>query len=102
MLVDYRAEVSLIYYKLGQDLGYKLADAESTLVAETIGGNVEYVLRKIEMTIDNYSFIAPIAWLQTPIDTKQLLLGREVVFAQFYVEFRQRKEQIIFTYLNSN
>ncbi len=102
MLVDSGAEVSLISYKLGQDLGYKLADAESTLVAETIGGNVEYVLRKIEMTIDNYSFIAPIAWLQTPIDTEQLLLGREVVFDQFNIEFRQVQEQIIFTYLNSN
>jgi hypothetical protein len=38
MLVDSGAELSLISLKLGQDLGYALADSESTLLAETIGG----------------------------------------------------------------
>ncbi|MGK7943226.1 MAG: hypothetical protein AB4058_02015, partial [Microcystaceae cyanobacterium] len=54
---------------MGQDLGYKLADAESTWVAETVGGNVGYVVRNVEMSIDNHEFIAPVAWLQTPSDT---------------------------------
>jgi len=47
MLVDSGAELSLISLKVGQDLGYALADAESTLLAETIGGRVEYVLRNV-------------------------------------------------------
>ena len=98
MLVDSGAEVSLISYKIGQYLGYQLADAESTLVAETIGGNVEYVLRNLEITIDNHQLIAPVAWLQTPIDTEQLLLGREVVFDKFNIEFRQAEETIIFSW----
>ncbi len=98
MLVDSGAEVSLISYKMGQDLGYQLADAESTLVAETIGGNVEYVLRNVEFTIDNHQLIAPVAWLQTPTDTEQLLLGREVIFDKFNIEFRQAEEKIIFTW----
>ncbi|WP_431479585.1 retropepsin-like aspartic protease [Microcystis aeruginosa] len=98
MLVDSGAEVSLISYKIGQDLGYQLADAESTLVAETIGGNVEYVLRNLEITIDNHQLIAPVAWLQMPIDTEQLLLGREVVFDKFNIEFRQAEETIIFSW----
>ncbi|NEQ19647.1 MAG: hypothetical protein F6K28_08805 [Microcoleus sp. SIO2G3] len=96
MLVDSGAELSLISLKVGQDLGYALADAESTLLAETIGGRVEYVLRNVEMTIDQHSFLAPVAWLQTNTGGEQLLLGREVVFDKFNIEFRQADEQIIF------
>ncbi len=99
MLVDSGAEISLITQKVGQDLGYALADAESTLLAETIGGTVEYVLRNIEMTIDNHTFISPVAWLQTDTGGEQLLLGREVVFDRFNIEFRQAEERIIFTWL---
>lgn len=98
MLVDSGAEVSLISLKLGQDLGYNLADSESLLVAETIGGKVEYVLRNIEMIINEHRLIVPTAWLQTPIETEQLLLGREVIFDKFNIEFRQAEEQIIFTW----
>ena len=101
MLVDSGAEVSLISYKMGQDLGYQLADAESTLLAETIGGNVEYVLRNVEMNIDNHQLIAPVAWLQTPTYTEQSLLGREVIFDKFNIEFRQAEEKIIFTWRDS-
>lgn len=98
VLVDSGAEVSLISLKVGQDLGFALADSESTLVAETIGGRVEYVSRNVEMTINGNTFIAPVAWLQTNTDTEQLLLGREVVFDKFNIEFRQADEQIIFTW----
>ena len=98
MLVDYGAELSLISLKVGQDLGYALADSESTLLAETIGGKVEYVLRNVEIIIDGYSLIAPVAWLQTNTGGEQLLLGREVVFDRFNIEFRQADEQIIFTW----
>lgn len=98
MLVDSGAEVSLITHKLGQDLGYGLADSESILLAETIGGTVEYVLRNVEMTIDGYTFIAPVAWLQQDTGGEQLLLGREVVFDRFDVTFIQAEEKIIFTW----
>lgn len=96
MLVDSGAELSLISFKVGQDLGYALADGESTLLAETIGGRVEYVLRNVEMTINEHTFIAPTAWLQNYTGGEQLLLGREVVFDKFDIEFRQAEEQIIF------
>ncbi|MEH2356375.1 retropepsin-like aspartic protease [Nostoc sp.] len=98
MLVDSGAELSLISLKVGQDLGYALADSESTLLAETIGGRVEYVLRNVEITIDEHTFITPVAWLQTNTGGEQLLLGREVVFDKFNIEFRQAEEQIIFTW----
>ena len=98
MVVDPGADFSVISLKAGQDLGYALADAESTLLAETIGGRVEYVLRNVEMTIDEQSFIAPVAWLQSNTGGEQLFLGREVVFDKFNIEFRQADEQIIFTW----
>lgn len=102
MLVDSGAEVSLITQKVGQDLGYALADSESTLLAETIGGTVEYVLRNLEMTIDDRTFVAPVAWLQKDTGGEQLLLGREVVFDRFNIEFRQAEEKIIFTWLGDS
>lgn len=98
MLVDSGAEVSLISLRVGQDLGYTLADAETVLLAETIGGTVRYVLRDVEMTIDGYTFVAPVAWLQDETGVEQLLLGREVVFEKFNIEFRQAEERIIFTW----
>lgn len=96
LLVDSGAEISLISHKLGEDLGYALADGESKLSAETIGGTVEYVSRNVEMIIDGHHLMVPTAWLQTPIESEQLLLGREVVFDQFNIEFRQAEEQVIF------
>ena len=50
------------------------------------------------MTIDEQSFIAPVAWLQSNTGGEQLFLGREVVFDKFNIEFRQADEQIIFTW----
>jgi hypothetical protein len=102
MLVDSGADITLISFKVGQDLGFSLAESEGKRSAETVGGKVEYVLREIEMTIDQHSFIATVAWLQNPIDVEQLLLGREMVFDKFNIEFRQADEQIIFTWREDN
>lgn len=98
VIVDSGADFSLISLKVGQDLGYSLADKEEISVGQAIGGGkVEYVLRRLEMTIDGYSFVAPVAWLQNPTEDV-ILLGREVVFDKFNIEFRQADEEIIFTW----
>lgn len=97
MLVDSGADFSVISLKAGQDLGYALADEEEILVGQAIGGKVEYVLRRIEMIIGGFAFIAPVAWLQNNT-ADVMLLGREVVFDKFNIEFRQGDEQIIFTW----
>ena len=97
MIVDSGADFSVISLKNGRDLGYRLADGEELLVGETLGGSVEYVLRRVEMTINGYSFTAPFAWLQNNT-TDVMLLGREVVFDKFNIEFRQAEEEIIFTW----
>lgn len=97
MLVDSGAEISLITHKLGLELGYALADSEPPLLAETIGGTVEYVLRNVEITISDRTFITPVAWLQQDAGGEQLLLGREVVFDRFDIKFKQAEEKIIST-----
>lgn len=97
MVVDSGADFSVISHQSGLDLGYALADAETILVGETLSGKVEYVLRQIEMTIDNHRLTAPVAWLQNNT-ADVMLLGREVVFDRFNIEFRQAEEQIIFTW----
>jgi Family of unknown function (DUF5678) len=98
MVVDSGADVSLISWQLGKDLGFGLADAEANLAADGVGGKVEYVLRNIELVVDGRAFPAPVAWLQTELNNAPLLLGREVVFELFNIEFRQADEQIIFTW----
>ena len=96
MIVDSGADFSIISLKAGHDLGYALADEEHILVGQTICGIVEYVLRQIEMTIDGQTLIVPTAWIQNNI-ADVMLLGREVVFDKFNIEFRQADEEIIFT-----
>jgi hypothetical protein len=49
------------------------------------------------MQIDNYTFSAPVAWLQNK-DCQEVLLGREVVFDLFDIEFKQAEENILFKY----
>jgi hypothetical protein len=98
MIVDSGADVSLISLDLGTNLGFKLAESEVKLGADGVGGRVEYVLRDIRMTVAEYDFSAPVAWLQTKIDPTPLLLGREVVFDLFNIEFRQADAEILFTW----
>ena len=96
MIVDSGADFSIISLKVGQDLGYTLADGEHILVDQTIGGTLKYVLRQIEMTIDGQTLMVPTAWIQNNV-ADVMLLGREVVFDKFNIEFRQADEEIIFT-----
>ncbi len=97
ILVDSGADFCLISKQLGIDLGYQMAMGESIEKADGVGGTVEYLLRRIEITIDNHNFMAPVAWLQSD-DSVDNLLGREVVFDLFDIEFKQADEQIIFKF----
>ena len=96
MLVDSGAELSLIGLEIGKLLGFRLADREIWLDGTGVGGEIQYVNREIDFTIDGYSFKAPVAWLQTEIADAPLLLGREVVFELFNIEFIQAEERIEF------
>jgi len=95
ILIDSGADISLIPYQLGLDLGYQKLPEEITNKGEGVGGMVEYLMRNINMEIDGNHFSAPIAWLQTS-DCEEVLIGREVVFDLFDIEFKQAEETIIF------
>lgn len=95
MLVDSGADFTLIPKDIGLALGYSLSESEPFSKAEGIGGIVEYVLRNIEIKIDSHSFMAPMAWIQTK-ECSDIILGREVVFDIFNIEFLQAEEKIIF------
>jgi hypothetical protein len=61
-----------------------------------VGGEIQYVIRAVDFTIDGHGFKAPVAWLQTSITDAPLLLGREIVFDLFNIEFIQAEERIMF------
>ena len=95
MLVDSGAELSLITKQLGEDLGLSRTAREIISKAEGVGGSIEYLLRDIEIELDGHTFTAPVAWAQTDF-CEEILLGREVVFDLFDIEFKQAEEIIIF------
>lgn len=95
IMVDSGAELSLITKKLGEDLGYRKGAEEVNNKAEGVGGSIEYLLREVEIELDGHIFKAPVAWAQTDF-CEEILLGREVVFDLFDIEFKQAEEMIIF------
>jgi hypothetical protein len=97
MVVDSGADFSVISHNMGKNLGLTLAEAEQTLPAQGLGGSADFVLRSLTMTIDRHTFIAPVAWLQDNNCIEEIM-GREVVFDKFNIEFRQAEEQMIFTW----
>ena len=97
MLVDSGADFCLMTKQLGLDLGYQIGTEEVMAKAEGIGGEINYVLREVELSIDGHVFNAPIAWIQADAEV-DYLLGREVVFDQFDIEFKQVDKKIIFRF----
>ena len=93
MLVDSGADLSTISLKLGELLGFIRHDDEVSEVAAGVNGTVEYLIRKVVMEIEGHRISVPIAWFQVE-GCDDLLLGREVVFDVFDIEFRQ-KDRIV-------
>lgn len=95
MLVDSGADITIIPKWTGEDLGMQLADNEYIETAEGVNGTVQYVVRNLTFNIDGHSFKAPVGWILTE-EVEDLLLGREVIFDLFDVEFKQAEETILF------
>ena len=96
MLVDSGAQLSLISREVGESLGFEVSKGEPITVGQGVGGEVQYVKRIIDLTIEQRTFKAPVAWLLTEIANAPLLLGREVVFDLFNIKFVQSEERIEF------
>ena len=102
MLIDSGADCSLISYETGLKLGLSTSPLEDTLEAHGVGGGkVEYVIRKLQITIDSKTLKVPVAWVQTK-DCTDEIIGREVIFDYFNIEIRQSQEKIIFTPVKNN
>jgi hypothetical protein len=95
MVVDSGADMSLINYQVGLDLGFTKSVGELGEAATGVGGEVTYLIRTVEMSIEGKTFNARLAWLQSDLATDNLL-GRETVFDMFDIEFKQADEEIIF------
>jgi Aspartyl protease len=95
MLVDSGADITVMPRWMGEDLGLQLAEDEYIERAEGINGSVGYVIRNLTFTLDGHTFKAPVGWIQTD-GVEDILLGREVVFDLFDVEFKQAEETILF------
>lgn len=93
MLVDSGADISCIAKQTGELLGLQLADGE--ILNEVGGGLLKYALRKITFIIDEHEIQAPVAWLQDN-GFNELIVGREVIFDKFDIEFKQAEEKILF------
>jgi hypothetical protein len=95
MLVDSGADFSVIDFITGKSLGFEKGIGEFSEFGEGVGSRVEYVMRELEMTIENRTFKAKVAWLLDE-NINEALLGRENVFDLFDIEFKQTEETIIF------
>ncbi len=97
MLVDSGADLSVISHDFGKSIGLLLAENEKIYSANGVGGGVlKYVEREIFLRINDQSTIkAPVAWIQDD-RYKEMIIGREVVFDEFDIEFKQAEELIIF------
>ena len=97
MLVDSGADISVISKDFGELLGLSISDNEKIYSANGVGGGVlKYVEREIYFKINGKSVIkTPVAWIQDD-RYKEMIIGREVVFDAFDIEFKQADEIIIF------
>ena len=94
MLVDSGADTTLIPRSVGKGLGFKIHEGEDIFSLGGISGAVPVVYRKLTIRLGEIELKIPVAWAMD--ENVPLLLGREVVFEKFDIEFRQAERKIIF------
>ena len=95
MLIDSGADISVLSLAFGHRIGFTKGKHEATLEAQGVGGTVKYLLRECSITVNGHQFNNRFAWLQDP-DQTEMIIGREDVFDQFDIEFKQADETILF------
>jgi hypothetical protein len=96
MLIDSGADSTLISYDAGLQLGLKHDPTDLIDEAQGVGGGVvKLTFKRLELEIEGVKFFAPVAWI---LDTNypEMIIGREVVFDLFDIEFKQAEQQIVF------
>ena len=96
MLIDSGADISVITKQTGIDLGLTVQAEDYQQSAEGVGGGtIVYLTKVIQIEIDSHSLNIPVAWLLQD-DVEEMIIGREIVFDMFDIEFKQADEDIIF------
>ena len=95
MLIDSGADISLIPLHTGGLLGLSRSDEEILSFARGVGGDISYLLRRIDIVIDEHPISTTVAWCQDE-DVEDMIVGRQDVFDAFHIEFRQSERRIIF------
>jgi hypothetical protein len=67
MVLDSGADMNLINYQVGLDLGFTKSVGELGESAMGVGGEVTYLIHQVEMSIEGKTFNARLAWLQSDI-----------------------------------
>jgi hypothetical protein len=95
ILIDSGADISVVSYEYGKLMGFQHYPDEVELSAKGVGGVVTYLLRKAKISINGYEFENHFAWFQDE-SIDEIIIGREIVFDLFDIEFKQAEEMIIF------
>ncbi len=93
-LIDSGADITLVPYHLGRDLGVRLERGESNYTLGGIAAGLPVVYRKIEIRFGDYKIPCRVAWALS--DRVPAVLGRLDVFDEFHVEFRQDERKTVF------
>ena len=95
MLIDSGADISVVNFQFGEALGFKKDAHDLSYRAEGFGSTVNFLLKEAVIEINGFRFTNHFAWLQDP-SLNDMIIGREIVFDLFDIEFKQADEEIIF------
>jgi gag-polyprotein putative aspartyl protease len=96
MLIDSGADISVISKQVGIDLGLNINQDDYQFEAQGVGGGtIIYLTKVINVIINEHTTTVPVAWL-LDANVEEMIIGREVIFDAFDIEFKQADEEIIF------
>ena len=96
MLIDSGADISVISKEFGEKIGLMVSPNEKIFSANGVGGGIlKFVERELIIKISGKTVKAPFAWIQDD-RYNEMIIGREVIFDEFDIEFKQADEEIIF------
>lgn len=97
VLIDFGSDFTIIPYAIGKSLGFSDGIEEVRRKGYGVSGTFVFLEKELRCTIKGHSFDLPVAWLlHNQDDNEDVIIGREIVFDLFDIEFKQAEETIIF------
>lgn len=93
MYIDGGADVTMIPFRAGHELGFKY-DPNKIFQMGGISGSLPCALEKVEITIGQRRLLADITWALS--DDAPFLLGRRDIFRFFRITFDEQRRKIEF------